>query len=133
MLHCVNIRALALSNYQRYHIQKYSQTQKTTASVTHMLRKALISDVHVWLFINMTKNIDISVVWRMEKSNLVGSQGINKHTFNFPINSLWNTFRNREIKMCKANPNDNKGFLSHLRKVNLCFLGVFCKMEISSD
>lgn len=29
--------------------------------------------------------------------------------------------------MCKANPNDNKAFLGHLRKVNLCFLGVFCK------
>lgn len=29
--------------------------------------------------------------------------------------------------MCKANPNDYKGFLGHLRKVNLCFLGGFCK------
>lgn len=29
--------------------------------------------------------------------------------------------------MCKANPNDNNAFLGHLRKVNLCFLGVFCK------
>lgn len=29
--------------------------------------------------------------------------------------------------MCKANTNDNNAFLGHLRKVNLCFLGVFCK------
>lgn len=35
--------------------------------------------------------------------------------------------------MCKVNLNDNNVFFGYLRKVNLCFFGVFCKMEILFD